>query len=98
MDSKQVIKKYLPLLQELQMKASEKHGFSVVIACDDWDISVTFSVPVDNPDMPFDIMHEHFNSGYSEDEMNQKVISLNAFYAQACITTITGINCSISLN
>jgi hypothetical protein len=98
MDYKQIIKRYLPLLQDLQMKASEHKGISVIIACDGWDLTAIVTRPVDNPQRPYETLHEHFHILYSEDELNQKYISLSAFFAEAITTTVTGVDCVISLN
>lgn len=98
MTYKRIIKIYLPILQDLQLKASERDGVSMTVSCDGWSLVVTLSRPTNNPQCPRDIMHEHFNIGYSEEEMNQKVISLEAFFAEACMTTVTGIDYPIINN
>ena len=99
MDNKRIIKNYLPLLQDLQTKVAN-HGRDVCmeIHCSSLGISTTMSREIDNPEFPREIMHEHFNIGYTEDEMDQKIICLNAFFAEACTTSITGINYHIINN
>lgn len=98
MEQKEIIKKYLPLLQDLQMKVAGAKGVSMILACDGWNIHATLARPNGSIQRPYDVMDEFFNVGSSEEELNQKCIALNAFFAEAVMTTATGIDCPISLN
>lgn len=99
MESKEIIKKYLPMLQDLQTKVAAHKHFSMTISVDgEWGIVATLTVPTNDKDKPIDVVHEHWHLGYSEEELDQKVISINAAYAQAIVTTVTGINYPIYNN
>jgi hypothetical protein len=95
MEYAEIIKQYLPLLQDLQANVAQHKGFTMTITCDGWDISVYLFSPNQRPE---DGMHEHFHTGYSEDDLKQKFINLEAYFAQQFITTPTCVNSPISLN
>jgi hypothetical protein len=72
MDNKRIIKNYLPLLQDLQTKvANYGRDVCMEIHCSSLGISTTMSREIDNPEFPREIMHEHFNIGYTEDIARQ---------------------------
>jgi hypothetical protein len=98
METRKFIKTYLPILQDLQNKVVSRDGFSMIIAAAKDHISVTLSAPTDDIDNPLEITHAYLWAFQCEDELRQCVISLEAFYANACMTTVTGVNYPLSMN
>lgn len=96
MEPNAIIEKYLPMLQDLQAKAATKKGvcFDVYVNSEN-QMLAQITLKDGNPDHN---VAEYFHTGYSEKDMDEKVLTLYALFAEFCTASITGIDFHICNN
>lgn len=99
MNFKQIIDKYLPMLQDLQTKVADKGNPLMTMEIRvgrDYLLGDITLLKEDNSVDRF--CHQYFFDGQHEQFLDGNMISLNAFFGSLCMTTVTGVDCVIYHN
>ena len=100
MDIKQIIEKYLEPLQSLQATVANSGNANVAMEVrvkpDDYILADITLYDKDGNTEKY--IHKYFADWYGERSLDRHLIELNAFFAECCLTTATGVESPICLN